>query len=79
MTSKTIKTQQRDNLKRLIKYFDYDRQKLADALDVSLNTVYGWTLRGRISAKMSIKAEKITGGKITKTMLRPDVSDWIDE
>ena len=79
MKNKTIEEQQRDNLKRLIKHFDYDRFKLANALGVPLNTVYGWVFRGRISAKMSIKAEKITGGKITKKMLRPDISDWIDE
>ena len=73
------KQQQADNLKRLIKFFDYDRQKLADALGVELNTIYGWTARGRISAQKSILAEKVTGGKITKKMLRPDVRDWIDE
>ena len=79
MTDQQIKKQQSDNLRRLIKYFDYNRQKVADAFGVTLATVYTWTNRGRISAKASIKADELTHGKITKVMLRPDVRDWIDE
>lgn len=79
MTDKYIKMQQEDNLKRLIKFYDYDRSAVADALGVSVNTVYGWVMRGRISAKKSIVAERVTGGAITKSMLRPDVKAWIDE
>lgn len=74
-----IAKQQSDNLKRLIKHFNYDKSKVAEAFDVSVATVYTWINRGRISAKASIKAEELTGGKLTKVMLRPDVKDWIDE
>jgi len=39
--------------------------------------IHGWVKRGRISATYAIEAHKITGGKISKEKLRPDVKQWI--
>jgi len=65
-------------LRTLSKHFSYNRKLIAKALGVELVTVNQWFARGKISALKAIEAEKITGGKIKKVFLRPDVLDWID-
>lgn len=66
-------------LRKLLALYGYDKATLAVALGVERHTVYSWFNRGRISARKAIEAEKLTNGKITKVMLRPDVKDWISE
>lgn len=53
--------------------------ELAKALDVSDQVVCNWVRRGRISATMAEKAQKITGGKFDKRELRPDVRKWYND
>lgn len=70
-----IKCQQRAALIELVEYAG-SQSRLARALGVLPQTVYGWVVRGRISAFMAIEAEKETNGFITKEQLRPDVETW---
>ena len=71
-----IKEQQAKNLMKLIEYFG-SQSTLAARLDVTPQAVQGWILRGRISAKMAIQAQKVvTDDYITKEELRPDVKNW---
>lgn len=79
MNKREIKETQLKNLRLLLSMYDYNRSSLADAMGVEVHTIYSWMRRGRISAKKAIDAEVVTGGKITKKMLRPDVDLWTDE
>lgn len=76
MTNKEI---QLNSLRQLLALHNYDKALLANALNVERHTVYSWFARGRISARKAIEAELVTGGQITKSMLRPDVKDWFVE
>ena len=62
---------------QLIKLVDWagSQTTLANALGVSPQTVHNWLARGRISAEMAIRAEKVTG-VFLKEHLRPDVRVW---
>lgn len=75
----TIKEQQQTNLGKLLQFFEYDRDVVAEKLDVNKRTIAMWIQRGRISAVKAVIAEKETSGEITKKMLRPDVKDWMHE
>ena len=66
-------------LRKLCKYFKYNRGKMALALNVERNAVYQWFHRGRISAEYAVIAEEITNGYVTKQELRPDVEMWWSE
>jgi len=66
-------------LRKLCKYFNYNRSQLAKGLGVERNAVYQWFHRGRISAEYAIIAEEVTKGYITKQELRPDVEMWWHE
>jgi DNA-binding transcriptional regulator YdaS (Cro superfamily) len=79
MKADSFKNQQIVYLRKLSAFFDYNRAELAKAFGVDTGLVHMWFMRGRISAKKAILAERITDGKITKKMLRPDVKDWMDE
>ncbi len=70
-----IKAKQAKNLMKLIDYFG-SQTRTAAYLDTSPQVIQGWLLRGRISAKMAIKAELVTGHYLTKEQLRPDVMAW---
>lgn len=78
-TNSDMKARQVSGLRSLLAFYDYDKQEMAKCLGVDKSVVYAWFGRGRISAKMAIKADKLTGGKITKQILRPDVLDWVIE
>lgn len=55
----------------VIKFFG-SQAKLAKALDVSQSAVSQWlNNRAKISADNAEDVEKLTGGKFTKSMLRP--------
>lgn len=50
------------------------KYKLAKALGLNPSNVYQWPTRHkRIPAKHVIKIEKLTGGKVTRHELRPDL------
>jgi DNA-binding transcriptional regulator YdaS (Cro superfamily) len=70
-----IKEDQAKNLIKLIGYFG-SQAKLAAHLDVTPQAVQGWILRGRISAKMAIQSELVTGNFLSREQLRPDVINW---
>lgn len=76
---KEIEVAQLRAIRRLCKYFDYNRRDMAEALGVNVNGVYQWFNRGRISAKSAIVAERVTKGAVTKQQLRPDVELWWEE
>jgi len=63
-------------LRKLSKHFNYNRNALAKALNVSLQVIYLWFARGQISKYGAINAEKATGGAVTKQELRPDISEF---
>jgi DNA-binding transcriptional regulator YdaS (Cro superfamily) len=69
-----IKQQQRESLDKLIE-FAGSRYALAKLMGIKSPSVDGWHNRGRTSKKGAIKAEHITGGKLTRYDLRPDI-DW---
>ena len=79
---KSIKEQheehERRELERLLEWAG-SPGVLAELLDVTPQTVDGWRVRGRISATAAEIADKVTKGKFTKRMLRPDVSTWWSE
>jgi DNA-binding transcriptional regulator YdaS (Cro superfamily) len=77
MTQTQIRRQQYDALKLLCAHFNYCRPTMAKALNIEVSVIYNWFSRGRISAKKAIEAEEITGGAVTKQMLRPDVKLWM--
>jgi DNA-binding transcriptional regulator YdaS (Cro superfamily) len=70
-----IKSQQAKSLIKLIGYFG-SQSRAASFLDVSPQVVSKWMSRGRISAKMALKAQIITGNYISREDLRPDVMVW---
>ena len=70
-----IKQEQKEALDKLVE-FAGGQSRLARGLGTSPQTVYGWVVRGRISAFMAIVAEEETNGYITKEELRPDVDTW---
>ena len=78
-TKQEIKFAQIASLRKLCKYFSYNRTIMADKLGVERNAVYQWFHRGRISAESAIVAEDITNGYVTKQQLRPDVEMWWNE
>lgn len=78
-TKVEIKSAQIAALRKLCKYFKYNRTVMADALCVERNAVYQWFHRGRISAESAIVAESVTKGYVTKQDLRPDVEMWWNE
>ena len=49
------------------------QQKLAAALGVSQGAVHKWLYGGRVSAENSIGIERVTGGRVSKAVLRPDL------
>lgn len=70
-----ISNKQKQSLQELINW--YGSQKvLAHYMCVSKQVVSNWVVRGRISAKMAIKADNLTSGEIKKEDLRPDVLVW---
>ena len=70
-----IKAQQAKSLIKLIGYFG-SQSRAAAYLDVSPQVVQGWLLRGRISAKMALKAQVVTGNYLSREDLRPDITNW---
>jgi DNA-binding transcriptional regulator YdaS (Cro superfamily) len=70
-----IKADQAKYLLKLIGYFG-SQARCATYLDVSPQVIQGWLLRGRISAKMAMKAQLVTGNYISREQLRPDVTNW---
>ena len=70
-----IKAQQAKSLIKLIGYFG-SQARAAAYLDVSPQVVQGWLLRGRISAKMALKAQVVTGNYLSREDLRPDITNW---
>jgi DNA-binding transcriptional regulator YdaS (Cro superfamily) len=71
----TEKTQLR-NLRRLSRYFDYNRSAMAESLGVESHVVYQWFSRGRISKTGAVLAEKATSGIVTAAQLRPDIAEF---
>lgn len=70
-----IKSTQAKSLIKLIGYFG-SQARTAAYMDVSPQVVQGWLLRGRISAKMAMKAQVASGNYISREELRPDVINW---
>ena len=70
-----IEEQQKQELSRLLDWAG-NQSRLADMLGVTRQVVYGWLMRGRISATAAAEAEKQTRGIISKRSLRPDVKEW---
>lgn len=71
-----IKAMQAANLAKAIEYAG-GQARLAKYLGVaSHQVVHNWVQRGRISATCAKKVEELTGGKIKKEQLRPDVIVW---
>ena len=78
MSAANIEKQQKYELERLLTWAG-SKARLADALNISRQTVYYWIKRGRISATCAIEVEKITKGLFTKEELRPDVINWSEK
>lgn len=78
-TKVEIKEAQLATLRKLCKYFGYNRTFMAKKLGVERNAVYQWFHRGRISAESAVVAEEVTNGYVTKQQLRPDVEMWWNE
>jgi len=78
MSAANIEKQQKYELERLLTWAG-NKARLADALNISRQTVYYWIKRGRISATCAIEVEKITKGLFTKEELRPDVINWSEK
>ena len=78
-TKQEIKFAQIAALRKLCKYFSYNRTMMAEKLGVERNAVYQWFHRGRISSESAIVAEDVTNGYVTKQQLRPDVEMWWNE
>ena len=72
---KQIEKQQRQELKRLIKWVG-TQTRLAEQLGVSQQVVSSWVKRGRISATSATLVERKTAGLFKRSDLRPDVSKW---
>lgn len=72
-----VKLSQASKLIELIEYFG-GRKQTEQALSVSKQTLFNWIKRGRISATKAIEVERLTGGAIKKTDLRPDVMEWVE-
>lgn len=47
--------------------------KLAAAAGVSQNAIWAAKKAGRVSAQMAVRIEAATGGKVTRSQLRPDL------
>jgi DNA-binding transcriptional regulator YdaS (Cro superfamily) len=73
-----LKSEQSKYLIKLIGYFG-SQARCAAYLDVSPQVVQGWILRGKISAKMALQAQIVTGNFVTREQLRPDVLNWGEE
>lgn len=78
MSALEISKQQNYELQKLLTWAG-SKARLADALNVSRQTVYYWEKRGRISATCAKEVEKITKGLFTKEELRPDVTNWTEQ
>jgi len=78
MSAANIEKQQKYELERLLTWAG-SKARLADALNISRQTVYYWIKRGRISATCAIEVERITKGLFTKEELRPDVINWSEK
>jgi len=73
-----IHEHQKAMLNLLVENFG-SQSDLARALETTDQVVCNWVRRGRISATMAEKAQKITGGKFDKRELRPDVRKWYND
>lgn len=78
MSAIEVSKQQKYELERLLTWAG-SKARLADALNVSRQTVYYWQKRGRISATCAREVEQLTKGLFTKEELRPDVINWSEE
>jgi len=78
MSKDQIKQKQASELMRLIDYVG-SRSALASQLEVTNYVVNMWVQRGRISATMATKVERISGGEFKRKEMRPDVSSWREE
>lgn len=72
-----IKIQQASALDALIRWCG-GPSNLAKQLDISPQVVNGWRKRGRISATMAIKVDRLTKREFKREYLRPDVVKWND-
>lgn len=48
------------------------QNKMAQKLGVSRQAVYAW-LAGKVPVRRVIAIERLTGGKVTRNQLRPDI------
>lgn len=78
MSKDQIKQQQASELMRLIDYVG-SRSALASQLGVTNYVINTWVNRGRISATMATKVERISLGRFKRKEMRPDVSSWREE
>ena len=60
-------------LEKAIDVFDGMPSRLAAAIDESPATLSNWRKRGRVPAEKCRKIEVATGGRVPRSMLRPDV------
>ena len=70
-----IKATQAKSLIKLIGYFG-SQARTAAYLNVSPQVVSKWVTRGRISAKMAMHAQVVSGNYVSREDLRPDVANW---
>ena len=73
-----LQTTQIRNLRRLSKYFDYNRSDMAEKLGVDASVVYMWFSRKRISKQGAVTAEKVTNGLVKAADLRPDIIEFLE-
>jgi DNA-binding transcriptional regulator YdaS (Cro superfamily) len=66
-----------DDIRALIRAaaaeFGGSEAKLAGACGVTQNAVWAARRAGRVSAELALKIETATGGKVSRTSLRPDL------
>lgn len=78
LSAEEIKLKQASELMRLVDYCG-SRSALAAQLGVTIDVVKMWVQRGRISATMATKVERLSGGQFKRSELRPDVHAWSEE
>lgn len=71
-----IEQQQKIGLGMVWRHFDFNKARMARALNVTPQAINDWFKRGRVSAKKAIYIDELTKGKIKKEDLRPDVKEW---
>ena len=49
------------------------QKRVAEALGISQAAVSQWMLRGRLPVERVLQLERLTGGKVPRGLLRPDI------